>query len=69
MTATDKPAPNPVGWFEIYVADMDRAKGFYADVTGTRFTLAPMSGGEMEMWSSKWRARDVIEHVTSLRCG
>ena len=53
MTATDKPAPNPVGWFEIYVTDMDRAKGFYADVTGAQFTLAPMSGGEMEMWFFK----------------
>ena len=40
----------PVGWFEIYVADMDRAKAFYGDVMQTDFTLAPMSGGDMEMW-------------------
>jgi len=41
---------NPVGWFEIYVADMGRARAFYADVTGVNLTLSPMSGGDMEMW-------------------
>ena len=25
-------AKNPVGWFEIYVDDMERAKKFYQDV-------------------------------------
>ena len=29
---------NPVGWFEIYVADMDRAKAFYSAVFGFEFT-------------------------------
>ena len=41
---------NPVGWFEIYVSDMDRAKAFYGDVVQRDFTPAPMSGGDMEMW-------------------
>ena len=41
---------NLVGWFEIYVADMQRAKDFYADVVQTSFTESPMSGGDMEMW-------------------
>ncbi len=27
-----KPLHNPVGWFEIYVADLDRAGRFYASV-------------------------------------
>ena len=29
---------NAVGWFEIYVNDMKRAKDFYASVLGTQFT-------------------------------
>ena len=29
---------NPVGWFEIYVNDMQRAKAFYETVFGTQFT-------------------------------
>lgn len=29
---------NPVGWFEIYVDDMKRAKAFYEAVFGTQFT-------------------------------
>ena len=35
---------NPVGWFEIYVAEMDRAKAFYADVVGAGFSAAPIAG-------------------------
>jgi predicted enzyme related to lactoylglutathione lyase len=41
---------NPVGWFEIYVADMQRAKDFYGDVVQATFTESSMSGGDMEMW-------------------
>jgi predicted enzyme related to lactoylglutathione lyase len=41
---------NPVGWFEIYVANMQRAKDFYGDVVQATFTESPMSGGDMEMW-------------------
>lgn len=29
--------PNPVGWFEIYVQDMPRAKAFYASVFQCEF--------------------------------
>jgi predicted enzyme related to lactoylglutathione lyase len=28
---------NPVGWFEIYVQDMERAKAFYEAVPEKRF--------------------------------
>ena len=28
---------NPVGWFEIYVQDMPRAKAFYGAVLGVEF--------------------------------
>ena len=40
---------NPVGWFEIYVQDMERAKGFYAAVFQAEFQQ--LDGGDLEMWS------------------
>ncbi len=40
---------NPVGWFEIYVADMARAKAFYSAVLGSDFREIPVEG--MEMWA------------------
>ena len=45
-------ARNPVGWFEIYVNDMDRAKEFYEKALGVSLTLLPQSGGSLEnMWA------------------
>lgn len=42
---------NPVVWFEIYVADMERAKAFYEAVFDTTLEAlnGPMEDGEM--WS------------------
>lgn len=40
---------NPVGWFEIYVQDMDRAKRFYETVFGVQ--LSPLDSPGMEMWA------------------
>lgn len=40
---------NPVGWFEIYVQNMDRAKKFYETVLAT--TLTKLGPPEMEMWA------------------
>jgi uncharacterized protein len=46
---------NPVGWFEIYVQDMPRAKAFYEAVF--QGTLSPMNNPDpsgfpdMEMWT------------------
>jgi predicted enzyme related to lactoylglutathione lyase len=40
---------NPVGWFEIYVQDMERAKKFYETVLQT--TLEKLNSPEIEMWS------------------
>jgi len=40
---------NPVGWFEIYVQDMPRARKFYETVLGT--TLSRLPSGDLEMWS------------------
>lgn len=46
---------NPVGWFEIYVQDMPRAKAFYEAVFQGRLEELqdPTSEGssEMEMWA------------------
>lgn len=39
---------NPVGWFEIYVQDMPRAKKFYETVFKTELQKLP-SGPEIEM--------------------
>jgi predicted enzyme related to lactoylglutathione lyase len=40
---------NPVGWFEIYVQDMARAKAFYESVL--RAKLESLPGPEVEMWA------------------
>ena len=40
---------NPVGWFEIYVQDMERAKAFYEAVLSTSFTR--LNSPTIEMWS------------------
>lgn len=40
---------NPVGWFEIYVADMTRAKVFYEKVFGVQ--LSRLENTETEIWA------------------
>ena len=40
---------NPVGWFEIYVQDMDRAKKFYESVLKVK--LEKLNNPEIEMWA------------------
>jgi len=40
---------NPVGWFEIYVQDMVRARTFYESVF--QVSLEKLPGTELEMWS------------------
>ena len=42
-------AGNPVGWFEIYVQDMARARRFYETVLGV--TLDPLGMPDLEMWA------------------
>lgn len=41
--------PNPVGWFELYVQDMNRAKAFYETVF--RVALEALPDTEFEMWA------------------
>lgn len=38
---------NPVGWFEIYVQDMPRAKAFYESVLGVRLERLEVPGMEL----------------------
>ena len=38
---------NPVGWFEIYVQDMARAKAFYEATFGVALSKLPSPGMEM----------------------
>lgn len=40
---------NPVGWFEIYVQDMERAKQFYENVFQIKLDKLPAPG--MQMWA------------------
>ena len=40
---------NPVGWFEIYVQDMNRAKRFYEAVLQSKLERLP--GTDLEMWA------------------
>lgn len=40
---------NPVGWFEIYVQDMPRAKKFYETVLGLELTQLDSPEPEIEM--------------------
>jgi predicted enzyme related to lactoylglutathione lyase len=40
---------NPVGWFEIYVQDMERAKAFYEAVLGVQ--LSRIGSADIEMWA------------------
>ena len=42
---------NPVGWFEIYVKDMPRARKFYEALFDTTLTKLDAPGDELEMWS------------------
>ena len=40
---------NPVGWFEIYVDDMPRARAFYEAVLQVKLEKLP--GPDIEMWN------------------
>ena len=44
---------NPVGWFEIYVQDMERAKAFYQNTF--QVTLEHLESGGLELWAFPMR--------------
>lgn len=41
---------NPVGWFEIYVQQMSRAKAFYEAVFGAKLTELRTPVPDLQMW-------------------
>lgn len=45
---------NVVGWFEIYVSDMDRAKAFYEAVFGRELMQLPAEGQLESMYAFPW---------------
>jgi hypothetical protein len=44
-------ANNPVGWFEIYVQDMERAKKFYEAVFQVKLNKLNNATQEQELWA------------------
>lgn len=42
---------NPVGWFEIYVQDMERARTFYQNVFQVTLEPLPAPGPDLEMFA------------------
>jgi uncharacterized protein len=65
-------ANNPVGWFEIYVQDMDRAKKFYESVFQVK--LERLNNPEMEMWSfpmsmDRWGASGALVKMEGFPSG
>lgn len=46
---------NPVGWFEIYVQDMRRARAFYEKTFG--ITLQKLEGAPIELWAFPMNGR------------
>lgn len=44
---------NAVGWFEIYVQDLPRARAFYEAVLGQK--LQKIEAGGLEMWAFPWK--------------
>ena len=42
---------NPVGWFEIYVQDMARARKFYEGLFATKLEKLETPVADLEMWS------------------
>ena len=47
--------PNPIGWFEIYVQDMARARKFYEAVLATKLEKLPSP--DVEMWTFPMEAQ------------
>lgn len=63
---------NPVGWFEIYVQDMNRARTFYESVFQTKLAKMDMPG--MDMWTFPFQpgapgASGALIHMKGLESG
>jgi predicted enzyme related to lactoylglutathione lyase len=63
---------NPVGWFEIYVQDMARAKAFYEAVF--QVSLEQLNNPELELWSfpmamDRWGASGALVKMAGVSSG
>jgi hypothetical protein len=63
---------NPVGWFEIYVQDMDRARRFFEGVFGVK--LQQLESPGMEMWAfpgfmDRWGASGALVRMEGCPSG
>ncbi|MFA7239028.1 MAG: VOC family protein [Sulfuricellaceae bacterium] len=63
---------NPVGWFEIYVQDMERAKQFYESVF--QLKLDKLNTPEFEMWAfpmdtNRWGAGGSLVRMQGVPSG
>jgi hypothetical protein len=63
---------NPVGWFEIYVDDIDRARAFYEAVLAIR--LERLDAAVVEMWAFPMKlqhpgAPGALVHMDGFRAG
>jgi len=66
---------NPVGWFEIYVQDMERAKAFYESVFQVKLEhLLSHALPDLEMWSfpaqpDRWGAGGALARLKGVPSG
>ncbi|MFY7665153.1 VOC family protein [Flavobacterium sp.] len=50
---------NPVGWFDINVANLDRAKKFYETVFNVKLTDAPIKWGKQSFFPFSPESQDI----------
>jgi predicted enzyme related to lactoylglutathione lyase len=50
---------NPVGWFDIYVSNLDRAKKFYETVFNTQLVDLPIEWGKQSLFPSDNEGRNI----------
>jgi uncharacterized protein len=67
-------AHNPVGWFEIYVQDMARAKAFYEAVFGAKLERLSAPVAELEIWAfpaapDRWGAGGALVRAPGVPSG
>lgn len=60
---------NPVGWFEIYVSDMNRAKAFYEAMLEVKLEKLPSSNPSIQMLAFPMRAADECGGELPGACG
>jgi len=60
---------NPVGWFEIYVADMERAQAFYEAMLDVRLEDLPSPDASIQMKAFPMKAPDECGGELPGACG